>query len=298
MLKPFVPSLLSHLLVVIIFTVLATALLSPDQSDQVQTPEAPSDASSDTIPANTSALSLNASSDLNAVRAQCSGPKFGTSLNGTSCRNAIDFIPAERGQRSFGLRAYAATYNVELPYRWLSRSNLLTYVFTTEDGLCSVQVFLIAPATVAHASTYQIWRGAEAVLHRCVTDPRFIGGVASNIGGDNKLAVVVQSSNNVNVQCTRGPAPPPPYEQCHLVAYNLPATLNRETFGSIGDPTVENPLPQEFTSLPSRECAVRVSIPPATTETASWYNIWEAVDAATQMCVRDHLVGKVSGIGK
>ena len=156
-------------------------------------------------------------------------------------------------------------------------SNLLTYVFTTEDGLCSVQVFLIAPATVAHASTYQIWRGAEAVLHRCVTDPRFIGGVASNIGtwpspsstllpgafkrknskakpvvgGDNKLAVVVQSSNNVNVQCTRGPAPPPPYEQCHLVAYNLPATLNRETFGSIGDPTVENPLPQEFTSRKS-----------------------------------------------
>ena len=121
--KPFIPSLLSHLLVVVIIsTVLATALLSPDQSDQVQTAEAPSsDASSPPIPANTSALSLNAS-DLNAVRAQCSGPKFGTSLNGTSCRNAIDFIPAERGQRSFGLRAYAATYDVELPYRWLSRT--------------------------------------------------------------------------------------------------------------------------------------------------------------------------------
>ena len=116
------------------------------------------------------------------------------------------------------------------------------------------------------------------------------------------------------MQCTRGPAPP--YEQCHLVAYNLFATLDRQTFGSIGDPTVDNPLPQEFTScksglltpfsrtnqrfpkVPNRECAVRVSIPPAMTETASWYNIWEAVDAATQICVPVHLVGKFSGIGK
>ncbi|CAF9942872.1 MAG: hypothetical protein ALECFALPRED_010171, partial [Alectoria fallacina] len=169
--KPFVPSLLSHLLVVI-STVLATALLSPDQSYEVHLLEAPSDASSHTILVNASALSLNAS-DLNAMRAQCSGTKFGTSLNATSCRNAIYFIPAEHEQRSFGARDFAhsgATYDVELPYRWLS-----------QDGLCSVQVFLIAPATVAHASTYQIWRGAEAVLRRCVTDPRFTGGVASNL---------------------------------------------------------------------------------------------------------------------
>lgn len=139
--KPFVPSLLSHLLVVI-STVLATALLSPDQSYEVQMLEAPSDASSHTILVNTSALSLNAS-NLNAVRAQCSGPKFGTSLNATSCRNAIDFIPAEQEQRSFGLRDYAATYDVELPYRWLSRTSWGSISTTGLDSAGSMLTYVL-----------------------------------------------------------------------------------------------------------------------------------------------------------
>lgn len=142
--KPFVPSLLSHLLVVI-STVLATALLSPDQSYEVHLLEAPSDASSHTILVNASALSLNAS-DLNAMRAQCSGTKFGTSLNATSCRNAIYFIPAEHEQRSFGARDFAhsgATYDVELPYRWLSRTSWGSISTTRLDSAGSMLTYVL-----------------------------------------------------------------------------------------------------------------------------------------------------------
>lgn len=51
-----------------------------------------------------------------------------------------------------------------------------------EDGLCSVQLFLVAPATVAHVSADQIRRGAEAVFDKCVAGNPSRGGVASNIG--------------------------------------------------------------------------------------------------------------------
>lgn len=69
-------------------------------------------------------------------------------------------------------------------------------------------------------------------------------------GGDNKLAVVVQSADNANVQCLGGPAPH--YEDCFLIVHSMVATMQRQTFGSIGDPTIDNPLPHAFYSCKFR----------------------------------------------
>lgn len=51
-------------------------------------------------------------------------------------------------------------------------------------------------------------------------------------GGDNNLAVVVQSSDNANVQCTGDQAPS--YLVCHIVVRTMLASVKRQTFGSIG----------------------------------------------------------------
>lgn len=61
------------------------------------------------------------------------------------------------------------------------RSTRLTYA-TAGDGLCSVQAFLIAPATEAHASAAQTRRAAESVFDKCIAGNPSRGGVASNIG--------------------------------------------------------------------------------------------------------------------
>ena len=68
-------------------------------------------------------------------------------------------------------------------------------------------------------------------------------------GGDNNLAVVVKSSDNANVQCMGGPAPA--YVPCNTVAHTMLASMKRQTFGSIGDPTVDNHLPHDFASCKS-----------------------------------------------
>lgn len=49
--------------------------------------------------------------------------------------------------------------------------------------------------------------------------------------------------------------------------------------------------------VPHAACVAEVSIPPALTETSSWYQVWDAIDAMAWMCVRNGQVGKVSGIG-
>ena len=53
---------------------------------------------------------------------------------------------------------------------------------TLADGKCSVQVFLIAPAAVAHASSNEIRHAGQAVYNKCVAHTHSRGGIASRIG--------------------------------------------------------------------------------------------------------------------
>lgn len=53
------------------------------------------------------------------------------------------------------------------------------------DGECKVQVFLLAPASVAHASTSHIKDAALAIYDKCGAGNPSKGGIASNIGTHN-----------------------------------------------------------------------------------------------------------------
>ena len=50
------------------------------------------------------------------------------------------------------------------------------------DALCSVQVYLVAPAEQAHASLLQITQAAELIYDVCVAGDAHLGGFAVNIG--------------------------------------------------------------------------------------------------------------------
>lgn len=127
------------------------------------------------------------------------------------------------------------------------------------------------------------------------------------------MAIVIHLSDNANVHCMTGLVPEP--GQCEIVARDMPASMTTNSFGYTGDTTVDYRLPLEIASRklelgiynpeliddppkePSGGCAAVLSILPETTETSTWYSIWEAVDAVTQMCYGDRKVGRASGIG-
>lgn len=53
---------------------------------------------------------------------------------------------------------------------------------SVEDGLCSIQVLLIQPAIIAHASSVQIYEAASALVGECAAGDHSTGGLAVNIG--------------------------------------------------------------------------------------------------------------------
>lgn len=71
---------------------------------------------------------------------------------------------------------------VSCPLNFCSCVDLLTWIVIPADGTCSVQLLVLAPFTVAHASYAQIRQAAQGVFDRCAMGGPSRGGVASNIG--------------------------------------------------------------------------------------------------------------------
>ncbi|KAL8757328.1 MAG: hypothetical protein Q9199_002312 [Rusavskia elegans] len=189
-----------------------------------------------------SATTAVTSPTANAVDVACNGRAFGSDLNIQSCLDALRLIPPGRQQNSFAMRygPAGAQSDVKLPYRWLS-----------PDGLCNFRVYLVEPAVQAHASFLEIFLAATTVMNTCVNSARSKGGVASNIGGDNKLAVVVAKSEKSDVHClpnTRAPSA----AACHAIIDTIDATRHLTLFGDpFLQPPAEQPLP-DFLSDGSR----------------------------------------------
>ena len=113
------PPLLS--LWVLAFTVSA-ALFQPLQNinNQLLPPHGTKNGTGIITLSNATTLSPNPSTNLNAIRAQCNGEKFGSGLNLTSCRSALDDIFPDDDYSSFGRRHDGYRYTYALPHRWLS----------------------------------------------------------------------------------------------------------------------------------------------------------------------------------
>ena len=111
-----------------------------------------------------------------------------------------------------------------------------------------MQIFLIAPASIAHASSSQIKDAALAIYDQCGSKTPSKGGVASNIGthnwyftsddlwlifeagGDNNLAVVLGATSDPGVLCTAGLAPS--RRACYNIIAHMNATTTRRRFGA------------------------------------------------------------------
>ena len=136
-------------------------------------------------------------SALDAPLAQCNAAKFGSPLDLPSCQEAIELYDPNDDQLTFKSREGGRPFDIGLPSRVLSRAwfpvspscetssaaiDVAYAGMTVANGECSVQVFLIAPAEVAHASATEIRRAAQAVFDKCARRSTSRGGVASRIG--------------------------------------------------------------------------------------------------------------------
>ncbi|MCJ1460932.1 hypothetical protein MMC28_011314 [Mycoblastus sanguinarius] len=124
--------------------------------------------------------------------------------------------------------------------------------------------------------------GASALINRCGVE-KSRGGIATNFGGDNNLAVVM-SDYNLQTQC-RGAFPEPAARTCTDIVYNMRADNHVLIFGPASDPESQVQLPQTLESE-TPGCLVQL-YSTGKTDSASWYEIWEAVNAVFAVCVHD-----------
>ncbi|KAL8734984.1 MAG: hypothetical protein Q9166_001109 [cf. Caloplaca sp. 2 TL-2023] len=157
-------------------------------------------------------------------------------------------------------------YGLAVSNTTLDSSKTFSLTYNLADGLCSVQIALLAPAIEAHASLLQISQAAQRVYTMCAATERHRGGLARSIGmklissgnniytggqfdcivgGDNRLAVVLQSAENANIQCSDQAVTD--IGRCFIIMTTVFATPERELFGPS-----DNPRSQLFTISPDR----------------------------------------------
>ncbi|CAF9943056.1 MAG: hypothetical protein ALECFALPRED_010502 [Alectoria fallacina] len=162
-----------------------------------------------------------------------------------------------------------------------------------EKALCYVQPVLIGHATSARATTNQVRNAAAAIRHRCASGGNLQGGIATNIGGDNNLAVIMGAYRQPSaIQC-RGTFQP--VNSCQDVLEDMPATTKAEVFAPPDNSSATVLLPQAVESDDAL-CLLRIFGTPS--DTASWYELWEATTAIWSVCTRQSRGGSLGGIGE
>ncbi|KAM0805897.1 hypothetical protein BDR22DRAFT_816768 [Usnea florida] len=219
----------------------------------------------------------------NGIRFQCDG-NYGRIANPSSCLDLFEYVATSDAQATFSDRHTGHPSDVPLPWR-----------VSGSSGLCFLQALLVAGAASGHASSKQVGQAGYVVFQRCVVE-RGIGGIAENVGGDNKLNVVI-ASYEPRVRCDRTAVKGPPWESCLLIGLDMEASKERMVFGNkAADPRVQVNLPMVYKAIDAR-CQLKVDISGKSTS-VTWYEIWEATIALSTMCVRTQgKGGKAFGMG-
>ncbi|KAL6716091.1 hypothetical protein ACLMJK_005657 [Lecanora helva] len=180
---------------------------------------------------------MNMSSPLNAqYDITCDGAHFGWNPNVADCASAINYISPDTEQLVFGQRHTALRdISVPLPHRFMG-----------DQGECFFQTIIPNDRiTTARASLAEIKRAASALLFSCAEGDNSQGGVISQIGGDNKLYIVL-GIYKPRVQC-RGTFGLD-RTSCQSILMDMPADKVSKTWGMEGQKDVQEELPLMLTS--------------------------------------------------
>lgn len=130
--------------------------------------------------------------------------------------------------------------------------------------------------------------------------------------GDKNIALVLGTYDRP-VEC-RGAFPI--WRSCTNVVAEMPASTETLVFGPETDPSAQVLLPHfiesgkpsdfakglDFTDYmlckDDKDCLSRIWYTKKESDTASWFQIWEAITAMYSVCVRHRQKGTIRGIGK
>lgn len=230
----------------------------------------------------TSTPALNASAE-NLFSIECNGALYGFNPSIADCQGAAQSIIPDSDQLIWGER------HTGLP----SGTFPLPFAVFGDRAECVIKPNILGSNPTARASLNQVRTAATALTLQCAAGDQSQGGIATNIGGDNNLAVVL-STYNPKVRCgdaeifTHAPS-------CESVMADMPASTAKMLFGPESVPGVQEPLPQLIASADSK-CLLRV-FSTGRADSASWYSIWEAAEATYARCARGRRFGNFRGLG-
>lgn len=186
-------------------------------------------------PSNASIASVNVAGGTD-IHIKCDGASYGFDLDIGDCEEAKAFVPAGSDRVQWAERHTG----------WQKKIMPLPYRSMGDKALCYVQPVLLNGAPSAKASLNQIRNTAAAIRHTCAPGGKLQGGIATNIGGDNNLAVILGAYHPPSeIQCGGTFMP---RLSCEDVLEDMPATTDKETFGPPTDPTAKVWLPQAVES--------------------------------------------------
>lgn len=233
------------------------------------------------LPSNASILALDASGD-EGFNIRCDGDTYGYNPNIRDCEAAKEYLLPDTKTFTFGERHTGLPEDtIPLPYRVMG-----------DKALCYFQAVLIGDHTTAQASLNMLRRSAAALVVQCATSVVSQGGIATNIGGDNNLAVILGTYHRP-VSC-RGALPT--WESCKDILFDMPANKLPQVFGSPGDPTVTEDLPYRIESY-DVGCSANL-FSTGKSDVSSFYEMWEAAIAVFCVCARYGRTGSVRGLGE
>lgn len=224
-------------------------------------------------------------SSLTAGQVTCNGQLYGRNINLQSCIQLYRTMSSDVRPRTFGERG-TGTYDVNLPFRYLSR-----------DGLCAIDVSHQRDLNFDTIAPIDLKEAAGIMIQICVSGKPSIGGVTAGLGVNKGLSMRVVPYRP-NVFC----GPPdsgPPWITCRRVIDVMPASGKAEIFGPKAweNTTVEIPWAQ--TSVRRRCMVVVDSIHEGVvSDTSDWYKIWAAANAVDYMCTQVGKKGLALGLGE
>ncbi|KAF6239980.1 hypothetical protein HO173_001588 [Letharia columbiana] len=223
------------------------------------------------------------SSALGALSVRCDGALYGFNPNIADCEGAAQFIVPDSVQLVWGERHSGLPVGI-FP---------LPFAVFGDKAECVVRTIVRGAGPTARASLAQVKRAAAALSLQCAAGGQSQGGIATNIGGDDNLAVIL-STYKPKIQCgsaqTFSDA-----SSCEGLLADMPASTAKVLFGPDDVPGVREPLPQLIASGDDK-CLLRL-FSTGRADSASWYSIWEATEATFARCARDRKPGSFRGLG-
>ncbi|KAL2040445.1 hypothetical protein N7G274_006888 [Stereocaulon virgatum] len=230
-------------------------------------------------PSNRSLIPLNGLT-IGASEVRCHA-RYGLTPNIDDCWNAIHYVQRSEIEVTFAERDTSPGPRIfRLPFRLMG-----------DKAQCYFQPVLEVGERTGSASFNEIRTAAAALISQCGIGAGQ-GGIASHIGGDDHLALVL-GTYQPNIKCSGTLTS---WASCRDILSGMPAMPGHVTLGPSTDPPFQVTLPKTLSS-DDNKCHMKIWTSDGFGDSTTWYKIWEVVTAVYSVCARHAQGGSFSRFG-